>query len=974
MIVWILLFSFNNVQGSFNNIVQGVQGQRVPEVTTFSDTAPVNELFPLLFGDNPYGAPAQTAAPDPLVTTTWSAGMDLINMQRYEVLPELVTSLPSSTVMNANSLLALNASATFTSFGRLFLDFGVERAAWFEFVSPDLSLALSQGDVIVKGSISEYSEPWTGKTIEITSYDDGLFRLETNTPEIYEGVRYAWIMYEPAESGAPGNTPPAWTITSARLQAQVKPVNYTASFTSSDETTTAIWYTGAYGSRLNMHEQSFGSILVDRGDRTSIQGDGHPTMAAALAAFASTEVHRLVHVMLQATDSGCKGCHVVDDGIMSYPVLWTMSAHDWLWSSGNKSAFLTDFSNDISTILDNDMNSFLQNPSISLQGWDDRLGNGWCWGDQPCGREPQLTFAAQLLMAIREFSAALDAAGDAVRASKYSKIADSMVATFRKAVPFDDGTLGVHSASMFLNVEGLVQPSEVNALVATYMSDSTSICSWSPFNSYWILQGLGNAGLLDRAAEMAAICWGGMTRLSKGCFWELWEPMWEPLLEPGGKAPTRPSYCHAWSDGVTAWLSRAIGGINPVSPGFGSERGYVVTPHVSALRPRVSSSIITPSGETISVHAERNGASRTIRVLSSGTHGIVGLPLLDDDEDDITSCELVRLFVNGIEAPKAILSASELGGALRFRRSLPRTHAFSYSLPAGEHVVRGEYACSSEREAVFPPISWQATSWAVDTDTHGSWQGKYGTDGLVLFAFDLNGTTPIDIASLPGYAASVSVHKGPYNDPARTCLGLNETDVAFLQDPRANTTRRLGYVSSGGDGSQGVSIDVNLTVGTQVAFRTVSFYVSSTQQPTSVVDSYQNGEPSMVLRIMDINNFNPVAPDVRIDAFDAGQYYSVTFCCGCSNASKWCGVRVRFMQIDGTNTVSGVFFDTAVPPTPVPQPAYGGLSSEMIGVVASGGAFGALLLVLAVFMLRRRQVEVTGDDDEGDDNRYVAVN
>lgn len=121
-----------------------------------------------------------------------------------------------------------------------------------------------------------------------------------------------------------------------------------------------------------MHEEYFGSILMDRGDRVSIQGDGHPTMAAALAAFASPELHRLVHVMLRATDSGCAGCKVIDSGIMSYPVLWTMSAHDWLWSSGDGVTYLADFADDIATILDDDVKSFLTNPDISLQGWDDR--------------------------------------------------------------------------------------------------------------------------------------------------------------------------------------------------------------------------------------------------------------------------------------------------------------------------------------------------------------------------------------------------------------------------------------------------------------------------------------------------------------------------------------------------------------------------------------------------------------------------
>ena len=111
-----------------------------------------------------------------------------------------------------------------------------------------------------------------------------------------------------------------------------------------------VWYQGAYASRLNMESHDFNSILMDRGDRVSIQvlklpqpgsvpdlvcpvwrvksrpfrnslvcqGDGHPTMAAALTAF-GREAFPLVATMLNATDSGsAHGHHVVDDSIMAY--------------------------------------------------------------------------------------------------------------------------------------------------------------------------------------------------------------------------------------------------------------------------------------------------------------------------------------------------------------------------------------------------------------------------------------------------------------------------------------------------------------------------------------------------------------------------------------------------------------------------------------------------------------------------------
>ena len=43
-----------------------------------------------------------------------------------------------------------------------------------------------------------------------------------------------------------------------------------------------------------------------------------------------------------------------------------------------------------------------------------------------------------------------------------------------------------------------------------------------------------------------------MLTLGKGCFWELFSPEWTRFMKDGDKAPTRPSYCHPWSDGTEA--------------------------------------------------------------------------------------------------------------------------------------------------------------------------------------------------------------------------------------------------------------------------------------------------------------------------------------------------------------------------------------------------------------------------------------
>jgi hypothetical protein len=280
----------------------------------------------------------------------------------------------------------------------------------------------------------------------------------------------------------------------------------------------------------------------------------------------------------------------------------------------------------------------------------------------------------------------------------------------------------------------------------------------------------------------------------------------------------------------------------------------------------------------------------------------------------------VALRVNGVAVAPAALPAAALGAALSHRAALPSTHAFSPPLPPGAHSVVGEYACAPPAPparaaggAVFPPPAWAAVAWGVDAATRGAWRGAYGRDGFFFFAFDTNATgAPQSVAALPPYANGVGVHKAGFTTVDTRCLGANASDPAFLEDPRGGGggARRLGFATTGGDGSQGIPVVVNLTNGSPgPVLRNISFYFSSTQQPGSAVDPYQNGPPAMVLRVMDLNTLNPVAPDVRLDAFEGGVYYWVTIRCGGGGAPAACGVRLRAMQIDGTNTVSAVFFN-----------------------------------------------------------------
>lgn len=337
-----------------------------------------------------------------------------------------------------------------------------------------------------------------------------------------------------------------------------------------------MWYTGAYGVRANMQGNNFGSILVDRGDRDAFQGDGHPSMAAAEAAFGGPPVYSLVKSALQITD-----CHndnathhricrfpngTVQIACGSYPVYWTMSVFDYFWATGDAQEFRL-LLPDVLTILDYQIRQF---PACLLSkkgvqpncvngmsikefgdgfcfiGWDDRAGIG---GAEPMAAngEPYRVFNALVVRAIRELVRCLSVFPDMKQeAAKYGATAESLTNGVR-AVKLTVGKpwwapYGVHAAAKAINA-GLVTETEIGPLFDAVLNDAVTICSLSPFNTFFTLQGLANAGHYEHALTVVNRCWGPMTTLGKGCFWELFDPEWGPLLDVGQKAPTRPSYC-----------------------------------------------------------------------------------------------------------------------------------------------------------------------------------------------------------------------------------------------------------------------------------------------------------------------------------------------------------------------------------------------------------------------------------------------
>ena len=252
-------------------------------------------------------------------------------------------------------------------------------------------------------------------------------------------------------------------------------------------------------------------------------------------------------------------------------------------------------------------------------------------------------------------------------------------------------------------------------------------------------------------------------------------------------------------------------------------------------------------------------------------------------------------------------------------RTIATTTARTVSL-SSLSSTRGEpMAVSSSEYPPFPPAVYpvsQKTGTTTDRVTRGSWRGKYGKDGYILFGYD-NGS---DVKSLPSYVASVSIFKGD-----TVFVGKDAHNSSYLEAPPSSSSsssfsdggaaalettakakpvevvgseggRALGFVTAGGDGSQGTVLDVNVTASS--SFYTLALYTVGDVKPPSRATWAASRQ---AIRVMDLETLNVITPDPLLDVMDGGLYWTMRY-----NRS----VRLRVMPIDSDAGFSAVFFDT----------------------------------------------------------------
>jgi hypothetical protein len=782
-------------------------------------------------------------SPDPLVAYRWDSIKASDDLQIYVLEPKQVISDKPVSFENLGSLLGKSPRVTVKGKGSIRVDFGQVNAAWLEFDSDDL-----HGKVEM--SISEYNQPAVlnegaqnrFKTKEPVRYGN-TYRLELND-QLYEGVRYGWIHVRSFDT--------VWHIKNIRLVCQIKPTNYEGSFSCSDTMLTRIWYTGAYGVKLNLLKDYFGAILMERSDRFSWTGDAYTSQAAALVAFGNYDFI-LTNIRHTADQN---------NGILSYSLYWVQSLIDYYMYSGD-SATLIHFIPNATGKLDAAWQHFGKNPALGYYGSDERVGA--MFENTNCS-ESQHAYKMLTIKSWIHYADAMEKLGRKDLSAKYRAFANEKMDQLKKDAGWYK-SFGLHAAADAINT-GFTSAEEQHEMYASEFSDRVNRISLSPFNQYFIINALSEMGKYDDALSLINDHWGGMIRYGGTAFFELYRPSWNSVLGYNDPPPNNQtgytSMCHPWGGGVIHWLSEQILGIKPVSPGFST---CDIIPHPGRTLSWIKGSVPTPHG-TISASFDMKTGKCNVSI-PKGVIARIGIPKA---ERTILSIE-----VNGKKAwnkkfnpVKGIKAAEE-----------DKDYIYFENVQAGQYEFMVYYSGTAPSYQELPWI-YPVDQISTDSVTSGNWGGKYGSKGYVLFAYN----SGRDIRNLPAFVSDVHCR-------------LNDTIqwVRNVSDPRAlASSEKNGFPRNVAAIHTRNAIPCLQTMTVDIAVRKEQSY-----QASLYFLDWDNQNRKVQIEIFDLASLNLLAPVQVVNNFSKGKYLKFN----CNNS-----VRVRINMINEPNAaLSGIFFD-----------------------------------------------------------------
>jgi hypothetical protein len=810
--------------------------------------SPISEPYPPLHGGT-FTGESVPESPDPLQQFRWTAPEASDGLQTYELRPLSVTTDPLGAFGRPDSATTSNCRVTVKGPGSIRFDFGVESAAWLEFDSPDLC-----GDVEM--SISEFNQPPVpaapGKTRTPVRHGN-TWRLELNS-ELYEGVRFGWIHVRRFDQ--------PWHISAVRLVCQIRPVNYSGSFSCSDPMLTRIWYTGAYAVKLNLLKEYMGAILMDRGDRLVWSGDAHVAQAAALVSLGNWDF------IAKNVDRTAGKNNDTDSAISSYSLYWVLSLLEYYRFTGDVAEVQKHLSNVLAK-LDHGAAIFAD-PPVTFYGWDERLGAGF---ENPECAEAKNAYRLLFIHTCREFANAAGTLGRPDLRDRYMALAVTRAAQLRTDPRWCE-PFGIHAAADALNA-GFTLSGPEQAILDRQFANRVNRISFSPFNEYFLLYAMDRLGRHDDALTAVCDCWGGQVAYGGTTFFECYDPSWNGFLNKNDPLPNGQegctSLCHPWSSGVTKWLTEEVLGIRPTAPGFAS---VDILPQLGSTLTRVSGAVPTPHGVVGAGFDVQSG--RCQATIPSGVVGRVGIPkarrtIASVKINNHLAWDGTYHSIGGIE------SAGETAEYIRFD-----------GVKSGDYAIRVKYL-GHARPAPEQTMEYPVALLKTDATTHGDWGGRYGRDGYVLFSYDGAGK---DRVQLPLYVTSVTpLLARPFRRDTTWAMRTDDRR-APAPDPSNTIPRNAGCTYAPLPGWPNMTLHLDVDVKTNTAYSLALYFL----------DWDKKGRQTTV-QVRDLKTLDLIAPIEMVSDYANGKY--LVFRCDRS-------VRVRIDHVRGDNAViSGVFFDPA---------------------------------------------------------------
>jgi alpha-L-rhamnosidase len=535
-----------------------------------------------------------------------------------EVLPGVgaLNGVDTLTGTNPVALVVQPAPSGTTNPITLVLDFGQEVAGRMQVTGPTgAQVQVTTGESREEAMLAGWAPP-TLLTLEAG--------VQQHTP--YLGFRYVKLAFF-------GNAP--YTITNLAADFKYYPVEYKGSFDCSDPLLTQIWYTGAYTAHLCMQEDVFDGV---KRDRLLWSGDLQVSGNVINNVFADSFLMEKDLTALRAGIQGGQPDTSLPQGeinsIPGYSAAWFCTLADFYRHVGDQ-AYLNSKHDLILSLLqyeqtDFDSRNIYTNPH---NAWD---FTDWS-ADLSCYSPTVNTDSAAaqagtdmfIIRGVREAVFLLNAMGDTTNAVQYSAWADTLTAAARQYLV--DTNTGSYTSRRQLNVmavlSGVATTNQLPAIYNSVLRAGTP--DWSndltPYYASFLLDAYSQTGHTEDGLDLSRSLWGNMLAQGATTFWERYSPNWrwagpDLTLSPAG-GDYEMSLCHAWSSGVTSWLTEQVLGVRPTSGGFQTAE---LIPDLGDLQ-WAEGTVPTPNGN-LYARVTANGTDQTAHVdIPAGTTLDVGL-------------------------------------------------------------------------------------------------------------------------------------------------------------------------------------------------------------------------------------------------------------------------------------------------------------------------------------------------------------